>query len=146
MPMVTKLFRMVTCCEVILPINTHDISTEWSCWVAWQIKYHLRKMYWDQDRQGADLVVEAPKHDHLINWPTWGHVTVWEICISIFMTFIANKLGRLLTLGRIFSMQTHHRLLVLVFFSLLIFIFARAFYFILQFNFANANIGKKVSI
>ena len=73
-------------------------------------------MYWDQDRQGADLVVEAPKHDHLINWPTWGHVTVWEICISIFMTFIANKLGRLLTLGRIFSMQTHHRLLVLVFF------------------------------
>ena len=47
------------------------------------------------------LALETPKHDPLIKWPTWGHVTVWKICISIFMRFIANKLGRLLTLGRI---------------------------------------------
>ena len=29
MPMVTKLFIVVTCCEELTPINMHDISTEW---------------------------------------------------------------------------------------------------------------------
>ena len=51
-------------------------------------------------------MLEAPKHDHLIKWLRWGHVTVWKIYISIFMRFISNKLGRLLTLGKIFSTQT----------------------------------------
>ena len=39
MPMVTKLFRVVTCGDELSPINAHDISMEWSCWVKWQIKY-----------------------------------------------------------------------------------------------------------
>ena len=34
MPMVTKLFRVVTCGEDLSPINTHYISTVWSCWVT----------------------------------------------------------------------------------------------------------------
>ena len=34
MPMVTKLFRVVTCGEELSLINTHDISTEGSCWVT----------------------------------------------------------------------------------------------------------------
>ena len=62
-------------------------------------------MYQHHNRQGADIVLEAPKHDPLIKWPTWDHVTVWKIYISIFMRFIANKLGRLVTLGRIFITQ-----------------------------------------
>ena len=62
-------------------------------------------MYRHHNRQGADIVLEAPKHDPLIKWPTWGHVTVWKIYISIFMRFIPNKFGRLLTLGRIFITQ-----------------------------------------
>ena len=51
-------------------------------------------------------VLEAPKHDPLIKWPTWDHATIWKIYISIFMRFIDNKLGRLLTLVRIFVTQT----------------------------------------
>ena len=39
MPMVTKGFRVVTCCEELSLINKHDITTEWSCGVMWQIKY-----------------------------------------------------------------------------------------------------------
>ena len=34
MSMVTKLFRVATCCEELSPINMHDISTEWSCEVT----------------------------------------------------------------------------------------------------------------
>ena len=39
MTMVTKLFRVVTCCDEFSPINSRGISTEWSCWVTWQIKF-----------------------------------------------------------------------------------------------------------
>ena len=39
MPIVTKLIRVVTCCEELSLINMHDISTEWFCGVTWQIKY-----------------------------------------------------------------------------------------------------------
>ena len=53
----------------------------------------------------TDIVLEAPKHDPSIKRTTWGHVIVWKMHISIFMRFIANKLGRLLTLGRIFIAQ-----------------------------------------
>ena len=63
------------------------------------------QMHQHHSRQGADFVVEAPKHDPLIKWPTWGHMTIWKIYISIFMRFIANKFGRLLTVRRIFTMQ-----------------------------------------
>ena len=63
-------------------------------------------MYQHHKRQGADIVIEVPKHDPLMKWPTWGYVTVWNFYISIFVRFTANKLGRLLTLGRIFIMQT----------------------------------------
>ena len=66
-------------------------------------------MYRHHNRQGAELILKAPKHDTFIKWPTWGHVTVWKIYISIFMRFIANKaneLDRLLTSGWIFSTQT----------------------------------------
>ena len=61
--------------------------------------------YGQKSRQAADLVKETPKHNPLITWPKRGHVTIWKIYISTFVTFIANKLGKLLTLGRIFSMQ-----------------------------------------
>ena len=37
--MMTKLFNVVTCCEELSHINIHDITTEWSSGVAWQIKY-----------------------------------------------------------------------------------------------------------
>ena len=39
MAMITKLFRVVTCFKELSSIDMHDISTEWSCWVMWQIKY-----------------------------------------------------------------------------------------------------------
>ena len=65
---------------------------------------HLKKMYEHHIRQSAAIALEAPKQESLIKWTTWGHVTVWKILI--FMRFIANKLVRLLTLGRIFSMQS----------------------------------------
>ena len=90
----TKLFRVLTCYDELSPINTHDISTEWSCWVKWQIK---TIKCW--------LSVSSSQTWPLIKWPRWYHVTVAKIYISIFMKFIANKLGRLLALGRIFSKQ-----------------------------------------
>ena len=34
MPIVTKLFRAGTYSEDLSPINMHDISTEWSCWLT----------------------------------------------------------------------------------------------------------------
>ena len=104
MPMVTKLFRVVTYCEELSPINMHDISTEWSCRGTWQIKHISPPLvwYWHHIKEGADLVLEAPKHDPLIKWPTWDHVTVKKIFISLF---IANKFGRLLALEWIFSTQ-----------------------------------------
>ena len=36
--MVTKLFRVVTCCEEVSSIDMYDISTEGSYVVTWQIK------------------------------------------------------------------------------------------------------------
>ena len=85
-----------------------DISKEWSCCVTWQVKYISppAKDVSTHNRQRADMVLEAPKHDPLTKWSTWGHMTVWKFYISIFMRFKANKLGRLLILGRIFIMQT----------------------------------------
>ena len=71
-----------------------------------KIHLHLQKMYQHLNRQGAELVLEAPKHVSLIKRPTWDHVTIWKIYISIFMRFIAKKLVRLLTLGRVSSTQT----------------------------------------
>ena len=106
MPMVTKLFRVVTCGKELSPINMHDISMKWSCWVMWQIKY----IYQHHNRQGADTVLEAPKYDPLIKWPTWGHVIVWKIYISIFTRFIAYTLGRIF----IAQMLSHHQLLVII--------------------------------
>ena len=38
-PIITKFFRVVTCCKDLSPIYMHDISTEWSCRVTWHIKY-----------------------------------------------------------------------------------------------------------
>ena len=78
----TKLFRLVTCFVELSPRDMHDISTEWSLWVTWEIKYislYLQKMYWHQTRQGANLVQEAPKHDPSMKWPTCGLMTVWKI-------------------------------------------------------------------
>ena len=72
----------------------------------WNTYLHLQKIYRHPSREGADIVLEAPRHDPLIKWPTRGHVTVWKIYISIFMRLIANKLGRLVTLGRVFIMET----------------------------------------
>ena len=60
-------------------------------------------MYQHNNRQVADVVLEASKSDPLIKWPTWGHVTVWKIYISIVISFIADKRGRLWTLTRIFT-------------------------------------------
>ena len=70
-----------------------------------QIYLHLLKMHRHHNRQGSGLVVEAPKHDPLFKWSTWGHAAVWKICISIFIRFIANKLGRLQTWGKTCSTQ-----------------------------------------
>ena len=70
----------------------------------------LRNFFWIKNyklvRQGANLAQEAPKHDHLIKWPTWSHMIVWKIYIATFTRFIANRLSRLLIFGRIFSTQT----------------------------------------
>ena len=38
-PIITKFFRVVTCCKDLSPIYMHEISTEWSCRVTWHIKY-----------------------------------------------------------------------------------------------------------
>ena len=39
MPMITKLFKVVTWCKELSPLYMHDISTESSCRVTWQMKY-----------------------------------------------------------------------------------------------------------
>ena len=97
--MVTKLFWVVACCEELTPITMHDISKEWSCGVMWQIKYMSppTEDVSTPHEQGAGLMKEAAKHDHLITWLTWCHVIVWKI-----YTFSS----RLLTLGGIFIMPT----------------------------------------
>ena len=60
MPMITKLFRVMTCCKELSPIHIHDISTEWSSGVKWQIKYichisntYLQNMYRYHTTQGG---------------------------------------------------------------------------------------------
>ena len=74
--------------------KTHDISTEWSGWVTWQIKYISAPAedVSTPNRKDAKApkVLEALKHDPLIQWPTWVHVNVWKIYISVFMRFIAK--------------------------------------------------------
>ena len=105
--MFTRLFKVVTYCEELSPINMYGISTKWSCGVTWQIKYLSPSADIDNTALGKVLTLqEAPKHDPLVKWTTWDHVTIWKIYISTFTRFIANKLGRVLTLGRIFSTQT----------------------------------------
>ena len=81
-PMVTKLFRVVTCCKV-------------RCCLVVEAG----------NRQGAELVAETPKHDPLII-NIRSSDCLKNLYISILMRFIGNKLGRLLTIGRIFSTQT----------------------------------------
>ena len=39
MLMITKLFRVVTCCKQLSPMYMHGISTGWFCGATWQIKY-----------------------------------------------------------------------------------------------------------
>ena len=39
MIMVTKIFRVLTCCEELSTMNMHDILMEWFCTVTWKIKY-----------------------------------------------------------------------------------------------------------
>ena len=98
-------------------------------------------MYQHHNRQGADIVLEALKHDPLIEWTRWGHLTVWKIYISIFMRFIANKLGRLLTLGRIFIVWrifiretlSHHQILVILLIFTCIF-YTMIRHYVLTFN------------
>ena len=80
--MVTKLFKVVTCCKV-------------RCCLVVEAG----------NRQGADLVAETPKHDPLII-NIRSSDCLKNLYISILMRFIGNKLGRLLTIGRIFSTQT----------------------------------------
>ena len=100
--MITKLFRLVTCCKELSPIYMHDISTEWSRGVTWHIKYI--------SPPGED--VSAPHYAwcklSVRGSKTWPFEVTWlfEKSVSTFTRFIANKLGRLLTLGRIFSKQT----------------------------------------
>ena len=45
-------------------------------------------------------------HVPILKCPTWGDVTIWKIYISTFARFVASKLGRVLTSGKRFSMQT----------------------------------------
>lgn len=45
-------------------------------------------------------------HGFLITWPTWGHVTIRKIYISIFTRLTVTKPDRVLTYGRSFSTQT----------------------------------------
>ena len=39
MLMITKLFRVVTCCKQLSPMYMHGISTGWFWGATWQIKY-----------------------------------------------------------------------------------------------------------
>ena len=102
MSMVSKFFRVATCVKELSSINMHDISIEWCCSVTWQIKYISPPAEDLLTPQKARWwVLEGSKHDPLIKWPTWGHMTIWKFYIFISMRLIANKLGRLLTLGSI---------------------------------------------
>ena len=53
---------------------------------------------------------------HLIKWPYLDYVTVWTFYISAFTRLMATNLGRMLTTGRRFSMQTLKSSLTCVFF------------------------------
>ena len=53
---------------------------------------------------------------HLIKWPYLDYVTVWTFYISAFSRLMATNLGRMLTTGRRFSMQTLKSSLTCVFF------------------------------
>ena len=108
MPMVTKLFRVVRCWEEVSPTNMHATSMGWHCGVTRQKKYMppLAGDVWTPNLVSCWLSVRSSQ-----TWP-FDQVTkvrsrdLWKIYISTFVRFIANKLGRLLTLGRIFSTQT----------------------------------------
>ena len=43
--------------------------------------------------------------DLLIMWQQWGQAMIWKFSISTFTKLMANKLGRMLTLGKRFSTQ-----------------------------------------
>ena len=73
MPMVTKIFRVVTYRETVPPINLHGTSMVWFC--EFQDKYtylHLQKTYGHQIRQAVDLLSEPP--DLKASW-CFVHVT-----------------------------------------------------------------------
>ena len=63
---------------------------------------NYQNAYDHQTFQGGDMLQECGL---VVKW-NWGHVTVWKIYVSTLTRFIANKLGRLLTLERIFRTQT----------------------------------------
>ena len=108
MPMVTKFFSVVTYGEKLSSINTHDISTEWFCWVTWQKNtyLHLQKVYWHHNRQGCWYSVRGSQ--------TWSldqvtNMTLGDCLKNLHLHFhevYTNKLGRLLTLGRISITKT----------------------------------------
>ena len=69
-------------------INLRNLAIRWSCEVTW------RPM---DTKLGAELQWEASilkSTWSLIKWPTWGHVAIWKVFISIITRLIASKPGR----------------------------------------------------
>ena len=101
---------MVACCEELSPINMHENSIEWSCGLAWQMKYislppesvsiPYQARWWLSEWNRLSNVTNV---DQVTNEMS---LNVLKNLYLYFKRFIANKIGRLLTLGRIFSTQT----------------------------------------
>ena len=101
MPVVTKLFRVVTCCEVLSPKYAWHLNRV-------VLRVHMTNKIYSQPAQDVSTPHVARcwlsvRGSPLIKWPTWGLFK--ESIFSIFTRFIAYKIERLLTLGRIFSVQ-----------------------------------------
>ena len=95
MPMATKLVRVVTYYK---GAPTHKFAWSLIEMVFTRLPdklntiYPFLKTHGHQSRQGADLLWKL--YDSLIMWPTWGHVPIWEICISTFTRLKVIKLCR----------------------------------------------------
>ena len=74
--------------------------------VMWEIKYISTCRRCMDTKLGKVLTyIRSSQTWPLIKWQTWGQVTVWKINIFTYVRFTANKLPRLLILGRMFSTQ-----------------------------------------
>ena len=99
MPMTTKLGRMMTYLDEILPIKSNDPLITWSCEITWQSKTIIPTLPQFLCSPDDDIPWEAPNHkviqsfDHVV---FQVHVTNKNPYISTTRVPLAIKLGKMM--------------------------------------------------